>query len=638
MPNLVGVFRPGWSEEEIAVALRAQLTRVRTLGRAYENHVSASAGFGMALQDHGLLENGRQPASTSDGRFVLLLDGEVLNADELARKYRAELGDATALHAPQVCLRLIARHGPQIAHEFNGLFVIAVWDKKSRKLCLISDHFGFRPLFYIQRPGQFLFGTELKALRAADSQPAQIDEPGLFELFCYGSHFHDRTWISGYLRLPPASVLTVDESGVRTTPYWYYQYDEKAPQHDQDTYVTLFATLLDRAVERCMRGTKRIGIFLSGGYDSRSVAASIRPHHLPIPAFTFGYEESRDVRYARALSDKLGLEHRALTRREPYLQRYCRSIVWRTEGLLPFADNTSIRFHAELSSAMDVFLTGLLAEFSGSHTWPQLLFSRTREHACHAIRERFFAPRLPVLRRIFTPEFFRRGEEAARTRLRQSFEAVKDDHPLNLADSWNLIHMQPMRSYQAPSIDRHVMETRAPHMDFELVSFLLTIPPYARLEQRVYKKMIAYRFPSIRDVPCTNSGHPIDPRFFLEYSKMAARYAGRKLMAPVRRVSPAPPDLGRESDDIDAEFRAEPLLISDVLHPALEGGYFSAEVFNHAGIRAVIDEHYARRAHHGAILSSLITHALAHRFFIVGDFREVPHTIGGEVHRAWNVA
>jgi asparagine synthetase B (glutamine-hydrolysing) len=109
-----------------------------------------------------------------------------------------------------------------------------------------------------------------------------------------------------------------------------------------------------------MKGSSRIGIFLSGGYDSRAVAASIRKHHLPIPAFTFGYEESRDVRFAGMLAAKLGLAHKALPSREAYLHRWCRPIVWRTEGLLPFSSTTSPRFHPQLKSQIDIFLTGFL--------------------------------------------------------------------------------------------------------------------------------------------------------------------------------------------------------------------------------------------------------------------------------------
>ncbi len=109
-----------------------------------------------------------------------------------------------------------------------------------------------------------------------------------------------------------------------------------------------------------MKGSHNIGLFLSGGYDSRSIAASIREYHRPISAFTFGHSNSRDVRYAAALADRLGLGHVKLTETEPYLAKNCRAIVWRTEGMLPFTHTTSIRYHSRIKETADILLLGFL--------------------------------------------------------------------------------------------------------------------------------------------------------------------------------------------------------------------------------------------------------------------------------------
>ncbi len=171
--------------------------------------------------------------------------------------------------------------------------------------------------------------------------------------------------------------------------YWTYKYDEACKQLDQPTYFSIYGKLLDRAVERCMRGGQRVGIFLSGGYDSRAIAACIQRHHLPVPAFTFGHSSSRDVRFAAMLAGALGLEHHSFTDQGPYLYANCPSIVWRTEGLSSFADTTSIRYHSTLKKYADIILTGFLAEFGGSHTWPRLIMARSRSAAIQAIFGRY---------------------------------------------------------------------------------------------------------------------------------------------------------------------------------------------------------------------------------------------------------
>src|SRR5688572_22581007 len=135
MPNLVGILRAEWGEREIAAALQKQLDRVGSGAASYTEYLYASPGFGMALQDHGILQNGEQPAISPDGRLRLLLDGEIYNGDELRIRFRNELGRGH-LSDPQLCLRLIERHGPQIAHQFNGLFAICVWDARAQRLQL----------------------------------------------------------------------------------------------------------------------------------------------------------------------------------------------------------------------------------------------------------------------------------------------------------------------------------------------------------------------------------------------------------------------------------------------------------------------------------------------------------------------
>jgi asparagine synthase (glutamine-hydrolysing) len=623
MPNLVGVWNPNLSAEQVKTVVQRQIQRVCTPGQQFDVWRSIFPGFGMAHIDHGLLENGPQPTTAERGRYSLLFDGELYNADELRQRFRGTLSLSSG-RTPELCLQLILHEGCQVLRKFNGLFCICLYDSRERRLTLFTDRYGFRPLFVALRSSGLIFGSELKALCIADEEARKIDEVGLLELFVYGSHFHERTWLEGYTRVPPATVLTVDPAGIRQEPYWVYTYQENAPKYDQRSYFTLFATLLDRAVERCMRGTKRKGIFLSGGYDSRSVAASIRPHHRPIPAFTFGHRESRDVRYAAMLADRLGLRHFALTDTGPYLYSHCHGIVWRTEGMIPFANTTSIRFHDRMKQEMDILLTGFLAEFGGSHIWPQLLFARSRRQAIQAIYRRFIQSRVDRVRRVFQSKFFEHTFSAVRDRFDRSFEAVQNEHPFDIADCWNLIYLQPRTTYHAPSIDRHRFEARAPHMDWELVEFLLTIPPYSRIEQRVYKKMIAYRFPEIRDVPCTNSGRPVNPHFASEYLKMTLRYFGRKVSAPVERVLRLHHSVGREFRDLNDDFRAEPQLVDRILRPMLSGGVFPEYIFDLKEIETVIKEHYLQGGRHENLLGLLISWGLACTFFVHGDVSGVP--------------
>jgi len=519
------------------------------------------------------------------------------------------------------------KHGEDAVHLFKGLFVIVMFDRKLHRMTLITDRYGFRPLFYVRRQNTLLFASELKALCISDPHPRQMDDVGTLEFFCYGSYVMDRTWIKGYQRLSPATIMTIDHKGTRLNKYWEYRFDEKAPKLDQPTYFTVFGKLLDRAVERSMKGSHRIGIFLSGGYDSRSIAASIREYHLPLPAFTFGYQESRDVRYAGLLAKRIGLDHYLLNDKGPYLLKNCRAIVWRTEGLSQFSSCTSIRYHSILKKKIDIILAGFLGEFSGSHVWPELLLVKSRQAAIKTIFKRMLGNRLESISYIFKPAFFKDTFDHMRTRFEESFEEIRNDHPMDIADCWNFVKFHPLSTWHTPSVDRHLFEVRAPHMDFDLVNFLLTIPPYSRLEQRVYKKMIAYSFPEISDVPCTNSGLPINPSFMTEYVAMAIRYLVRKLTSPFAKLILSEAPLGRDFSNLGEEFRAEPELFEYVIKPLLDGEVFPSHVFDRKGIEDIVTQHYEKKRNHEAIIATLISWGVAAKYFLHDDLSDVPTDI-----------
>lgn len=626
MPNIVGIWDPGASTESIQARLKRQLRRVRVPNINYQEYNVVHAGFGVALQDHGLLENGKQPFQARDSRTYLIMDGEIYNGHELKKKYRDEF-DTETLSDGEMILELLIKYGTDIVNVLNGVFILVLFDPAESRLTLICDRYGFRPLFYVQRGRSLIFGSELKSLCAIDPEPRRLDELGTLELFCYRSQIADRSWLNGYIRLPPAAILTLDKTSIHRTLYWRYQYDEGAAHLDQETYFSLFGTLLDRAVERHMKGSHRIGLFLSGGYDSRSIAASIRNYHHPVTAFTFGDLQSRDVRYATLLAQRLDLDHVKFSDNEPYLTRFCRVIVWRTEGMLPFAHTASIRYHHQIKDKADIILVGLYGEVCGAHFWPQLLMARSRSAMMRTIFKRLVGARIGSVRLLFNPVFFKAMFGELRRRFDQSFEDVENEHPLNIADSWSYTNLAATTAFHAPSVDRHLLEVRAPLLDHDLTNFLLAIHPLARLEQRVYKKMIFHQFPQIRDLPCTNSGRPVNPNFCTEYASMVLNYAGRKLSTPVQNLLGLERGLGRNPRDMNAAFRAEPELFNEILKPLINAGVFVEEIFNISGIEQIFSRHYENKANDWEMLSLIISLGLAVKYFLHDDFADVPESM-----------
>ena len=622
MPNLAGTYMSGRADEESEKTLRRQLHSIESAGIEHDEHRYVEGCLGMGLLQRAAFGCGQQPARDRQRRFGLLIDGEITNLEEIRRRFASRLGESER-SMPEICLALLIEFGPRIAAEFSGAFIIALHDAESRSLTLISDRLGIRPLFVRVSGSTCDFATEVKGLLAVAEQQPSIDGLGLLELFGFGNHVFGRTWLQGIRRLSPATILEVSEKGANFSTYFAYRYDEQAPKLDHETYSAVYGKLVDRSVERNMRGDQRKGLFLSGGYDSRAIAGAIQPHHLPVSAVTFGVPSSRDVLYAAEIARRKGFEHTVIEPKSPYLYAHAPSIAWRTEGMIPFANTTSIAYHARIAERMDVILAGFLGEFSGSHVWPGLLLARSRQQAIDSIFDRFVGRRMSILSRIFDERFLERHVSELRHFFAESFEPIDNDHPINVADSWNFRYLHPQETYQAPAVDRHRFELRTPLTDKELVDFLLTIPPFSRLEQRVYKSMIYHSYPELQDVPCTNSAMPIDPNFGREYLKMIARYGIRQAARPLYWLRKESALQAREFRNLADDFRSEPELLSGFIEPMLQDDVFPSGIFNHAAIRSVAAEHYDRKHNHEDVLSTLIGWGLAARALLHQDHRGI---------------
>jgi asparagine synthetase B (glutamine-hydrolysing) len=148
MPNLVGIWNPSLPKDDIENAIAKQLRRVCVPHIHYEEYKATYPGFGAVLQDHGILGNGSQPAKHSNDTLTLFLDGELYNSDELRTRFRHDFATAH-LSTPELCLALIEKLGLEAVNLFNGCFCIVLYNSETSRLTLISDRFGFRPLFYV---------------------------------------------------------------------------------------------------------------------------------------------------------------------------------------------------------------------------------------------------------------------------------------------------------------------------------------------------------------------------------------------------------------------------------------------------------------------------------------------------------
>lgn len=293
-----------------------------------DSGVLLEPGVGLASTRLAILDlssRGRMPMGTPDGRCWIAYNGEVYNYRELRR----DLG-GTALRSntdTEVLLHLYARDGAGMLERLNGMFAFAIWDARDRTLLLARDRLGVKPLYYALHRNALLFASEQKALFAAGLDPV-MDLDAWGELLCHRFVAGERTPFHGIARLLPGHFLAWRGGELTITRWWHLAERARARRSAQpgtrgsrrgaSSAAEWFRATFDEAVEMRRISDVPIGVLLSGGLDSSSVAAALAQREAgPLASFTVrfgqdGYDEgpaaSAVARSCRLLPYELTLD------------------------------------------------------------------------------------------------------------------------------------------------------------------------------------------------------------------------------------------------------------------------------------------------------------------------------------------
>jgi len=329
MCGLVGFRTPGSVADGHAGLARSMADRIRHRGPDDEGTwVDADAGFAVAHRRLAILDlsaAGHQPMHSSSGRLVLAYNGEVYNHLELRRQLQAE-GAAPEWRGhsdTETLLACFEAWGMERTLRASvGMFAIALWDRAERALYLARDRIGEKPLYYGWQGDTFLFGSELKALRAHPAFNAAVDR-GALALFLRHSCVHGPHSIyKGIQKLLPGHWLKLADGQREAEPVPYWSLAEVAERgsanpftgSDAEAVEVLEAKLL-AAVRSQMMADVPLGGLLSGGIDSSLITALMQASGSgPVRTFTigFGEKEFNEAGHAHAVATHLGTEHTEL--------------------------------------------------------------------------------------------------------------------------------------------------------------------------------------------------------------------------------------------------------------------------------------------------------------------------------------
>jgi len=305
-------------------------------------HIDGALGLGhRRLSIIDLSTAGHQPMATPDGRYVLSYNGEVYNFRELRAELEAAGIAFRSRTDSEVVLHALAHWGLAGVERFNGMFALALWDTRERRLHLVRDRYGIKPLYYAQAGDSLLFASEVKALLAHPSFAARLSSHGLVEYLTFQNYFSDRTLFEGVRIVEPGTTLTfaADSATPKTNRYWDFGFVESLSA-DEGEVVEELDRLFAQAINRQLVSDVPVGSYLSGGVDSGSITA-IAAQQLPLMStFTVGFDLNSASGMELAFDERESAEHMSyLFKTQQYemvlkagdMERAMQRLVWHIE-------------------------------------------------------------------------------------------------------------------------------------------------------------------------------------------------------------------------------------------------------------------------------------------------------------------
>jgi asparagine synthase (glutamine-hydrolysing) len=260
------------------------------------------------------IAGGHQPFVSADGQIAVVQNGEIFNYVELAAELRSLGVHLDSASDTEVILRLYEREGITCLRKLNGMFAIAIDDRREDAVFLVRDRIGVKPLYFSDDGQQVLFGSEIKAILAVMRAEGRLPATDLEAVHHYLTfNYVPPPWTiwQGVRHVMPGTWMKLTRNGVQTQRWWRLA-DQRESDQGFDEWAEEFMAILDDATRIRLRADVPWGAFLSGGVDSSTIVALMARHvDAPVKTFCIGFADPRydESLFALEAARRFGCEH-----------------------------------------------------------------------------------------------------------------------------------------------------------------------------------------------------------------------------------------------------------------------------------------------------------------------------------------
>lgn len=465
-----------------------------------------------------LSDAGNQPMISACGRYVLIFNGEVYNFRELRKQFNYPYISNTDT---EVVLAAWSEKGSDAIELFEGMYAFAMWDKKERKLTLVRDRMGVKPLYYSHKNGNFVFSSEIRALLASGVVEKKISHTSLVDYLRYQTVQTPDTILEGVKMLPPATVLEYypDDDEVKLYKYWYLRNINSNPRLSYEEVKEEVRRLFFAAVEKRLVADVPFGAFLSGGIDSSAVVGAMSrfsDHKVKTFTITFAEDDYSEAPYARHIAEMNNTDHHEIRLSPEHFLEHLPSALSAMDHPSGDGPNTWMVSKATKEAGIDMALSGLGGDevFCGYAIFPRMVqlqkikalwglpggIRKLTGKALQAVKPGVASNKIASLLAMQKYDFNSFYAQSRQVLSDDQIESilnfsVEENHlPVDWLDKegWELsndnllsrVSAAEMETYMQNVLLRdndqmsmaHALELRVPFMDHQLIEYVLALP------------------------------------------------------------------------------------------------------------------------------------------------------------------
>lgn len=341
MCGICGIFEPDGENIIRKSTLKAMADTIRHRGPDDDGFYCCGP-LGLAFRRLSIIdvEGGHQPLANEDDTVWIVFNGEIYNFQELKDRYLSHGHTFKTRSDTETIVHLYEELGEACFAEMRGMFGLALWDSRRKRLILARDRLGKKPLFYSWDGRRLVFASEIKAMWPAGGISSEMDTQALSDYFSFLYVPAPKTIYRNIRKLRPAHYLVVDRSGIREVPYWDLQF-KQTRQLSESQWCEAFLDEYRTAVKSRLVSDVPLGAFLSGGVDSSSVVALMNEFQPPVTTCSIGFSESSydEAKDAKAFATSIGANHFEQIV-QPHAIELVSKLAWHYDE--PFADSSAI--------------------------------------------------------------------------------------------------------------------------------------------------------------------------------------------------------------------------------------------------------------------------------------------------------